>query len=175
MILVAEILICCVIFMQTVVVPIVVLFRQPSGQIPQSGFFGRLYSNKKPSPQNKIFSWFPQIALSALCFMLFFTQGTYGFLWIGILFVLVAVSRLVLHEYKSLFGDERDFDLMLRTRSASLFVAVGSLMLYFIAFPNAVDAFTLIAGFRLVQYFLEIVFVYLVNAAQNRTLETEEA
>jgi hypothetical protein len=162
MIFVMKILICTLIFLQTVVIPIVVLFRQPNRQ--------RVNYNFSLSSHGTV-----QFVLVAMCLGLYFLENSLGFLFVGLTFLLVGISRFLLRDYKASFGDERDFDLASRARSASLFMVVGVIMLYFIAFPTTLDAFSLIAGFRLVQYLLEIVFVYLLNAQQNRELETEEA
>ena len=162
MIVVVKILICVLIFLQTVVAPLVVLLRQPSHQRVTYSF--SLLSDSAV-----------QFVLVAMCWWLYFSGNSLGFLFVGLTFLLVGISRFVLRDYKAFFGDERDFDLASRARSASLLAGSGFLTLYFIALPATLDAFSVIAGFRLVQYFLELTFVYLINLQQNRQLETEEA
>jgi hypothetical protein len=162
MIVVVKILICALIFLQTVVAPLVVLFRQPSRQ--------RVNYNFSLLSRGAV-----QFVLVAICLGLYFLENSLGFLFVGLTFLLVGISRFVLRDYKASFGDERDFDLASRARSASLLAGSGFLTLYFVAFPATLDAFGVIAGFRLVQYFLEFMFVYLLNAQQSRELKTEEA
>jgi hypothetical protein len=162
MIFVMKILICTLIFLQTVVAPVVVLLRQPNRQRVNYNFSLLSHSAVR-------------FVLVAMCLGLYFLENSLGFLFVGLTFLLVGLSRFVLRDYKASFGDERDFDLASRARSASLLAGSGFLTLYFIAFPTTLDAFSVIAGFRLVQYFLEFMFVYLINAAQNRELEQEEA
>jgi hypothetical protein len=162
MIVAMKVLICGLIFLQTVAAPLVVLFRQPSRQRVNYSF--SLLSRSAV-----------QFVLVAMCLGLYFLENSLGFLFVGLTFLLVGISRFVLRDYKANFGDERDFDLASRARSASLLAGSGFLTLYFVAFPAKLDAFSVITGFRLVQYFLEFMFVYLLNLQQNRELETEEA
>lgn len=164
MIAVFEFLICIVIFMQTVVSPITVLFRKASKRL----------SIPKAIKSNTEKFIIPALLLG-LCFTVFFVKGSLGFLFVGLQVLIVVLVKYILKDYPSMEGDERDFELTLRARSAALFVALGIAMLYFIAFPATLDAFTVIAGVRLVQYILEVSFVYSLNAAQNQELEAEEA
>jgi hypothetical protein len=175
MILLLQVLVGLIIFIETVGLPLVVLFRQPSGQKPKSAFLQGLYLDQNPSSRDKTFALLVNTGLIVSCLILYFIQGSFGFLLIGTKFFLVVLSRNILKDYRASFGDERDFDLTLRARSASLAVTVGLLMLYFITFPTVLDAFSVMAGFYVARYLLELVFVYLINAAQNRELETEEA